>query len=96
VDPRARYDIAVLTASVVGRSIQRTLAALRARLGDVAYNILFHSAPYRVTGDYHWHVHILPKLTTRGGFELGSGVLINVMPPELAAEDLRSEVVARA
>jgi UDPglucose--hexose-1-phosphate uridylyltransferase len=80
----------------MGRSIQLTLAALRSRLGDVAYNVMFHSAPYRVGSDYHWHVHLLPKVTTRGGFELGSGVLINVMPPERAADELRAEVGAPA
>ena len=37
---------------------------------------------------YHWHVHILPNLTTRAGFELGTGVLINVVAPEKAAEEL--------
>jgi UDPglucose--hexose-1-phosphate uridylyltransferase len=82
--------------SAVGRSIQVGLAALQARLGDIAYNLLFHSAPYRVSGDYHWHVHVLPQLTTRGGFELGSGVLINVVQPERAAEELGSEVGAPA
>ena len=56
--------------AAVGRAVQRSLAALRARLGDIAYNVMFHSAPYRVSGDYHWHIHVLPKLTTRGGFEL--------------------------
>jgi UDPglucose--hexose-1-phosphate uridylyltransferase len=82
--------------SAVGRSVQVALAALRSHLGDVAYNLLFHSAPYRVSGDYHWHVHVIPQVTTRGGFELGSGVLINVVAPERAAEDLRSEVGAPA
>jgi UDPglucose--hexose-1-phosphate uridylyltransferase len=82
--------------AAVGRSIQLALAALRSRLGEVAYNIMFHSASYRVSGDYHWHVHILPKVTTRGGFELGSGVLINVVPPERAADELRAEVGAPA
>jgi galactose-1-phosphate uridylyltransferase len=38
----------------------------------------------------------LPKVTTRGGFELGSGVLINVMAPERAADELRAEVKAFA
>jgi UDPglucose--hexose-1-phosphate uridylyltransferase len=80
----------------VGRSVQRALAALRSRLGEVAYNVMFHSAPYRVSGDFHWHVHIVPKVTTRGGFELGSGVLINVVYPERAAEELRTEVAAPA
>jgi UDPglucose--hexose-1-phosphate uridylyltransferase len=82
--------------AAVGRSIQLTLAAMRARLGDVAYNVMLHSAPYRVSSDYHWHAHVLPKVTTRGGFELGSGVLINVMAPERAADEMRAEVTAVA
>jgi UDPglucose--hexose-1-phosphate uridylyltransferase len=82
--------------AATGRSIQLALAALRARLGRVAYNVMFHSAPYRVSGDYHWHAHVLPKVTTRGGFELGSGVLINVMSPERATDELRAEVSAVA
>jgi len=82
--------------SAMGRAVQRSLAALRTRLGDVAYNVMFHSAPYRVSGDYHWHIHVLPKVTTRGGFELGSGVLINVVPPEIAAAELRVAIPAPA
>ena len=58
-------------------------------VGDVSYNLVFHSAPFRVHDDFHWHVHVLPKLATRAGFELGTGVLLNVMPPELAAQALR-------
>ncbi len=73
----------------VGRAVRSALQVLSEHLGDIAYNIVFHSAPYRATGMYHWHVHILPYLTTRAGFELGTGVLINVVSPEKAAEDLR-------
>ncbi|MGH9076264.1 MAG: galactose-1-phosphate uridylyltransferase [Acidimicrobiales bacterium] len=82
--------------SGVGRAVQRGLSALTTRLGDIAYNVMFHSAPFRVSGDYHWHVHVLPKATTRGGFELGSGVLINVVTPEQAAGELRTELAAVA
>ncbi|MGI8793556.1 MAG: hypothetical protein ACR2H3_10315, partial [Acidimicrobiales bacterium] len=57
--------------------------------GDVAYNIVFHSAPFRARGEFHWHVHLLPKVTTRAGFELGTGVLINVLAPEIAASQVR-------
>ena len=78
--------------AAVGRSIRLALSAMRAHLGDLSYNVMFHSAPYRVRGDYHWHAHILPKATTRGGFELGSGVLINVVAPERAAIELRTEL----
>jgi UDPglucose--hexose-1-phosphate uridylyltransferase len=74
----------------VGRDIREALRALTAQLGDLAYNIVFHSAPYNSHGIYHWHVHILPKLATRAGFELGTGVPINVVAPEASAEELRA------
>jgi UDPglucose--hexose-1-phosphate uridylyltransferase len=75
--------------AAVGRALQRGLAALRSSLGDVAYNVIFHSAPYRTAGDFHWHAHVLPKATTVAGFELGTGVVINVVSPEEAASRLR-------
>ncbi len=73
----------------VGQAVRSALRALNDAIGDVAYNVVFHSAPYSSTGEYHWHVHILPCLTTRAGFELGTGVMINVVGPEKAAEDIR-------
>ncbi|HUY86009.1 MAG TPA: DUF4921 family protein [Acidimicrobiales bacterium] len=72
----------------VGTAIRDGMRKLREHLGDVAYNIVFHVAPYRTIGCYHWHVHIWPKVTTLAGFELGTGVLINIVPPEFAAEEL--------
>lgn len=80
--------------AAVGRSLRAVLHQLRNRLGDVAYNLVFHSAPYRAHEPYHWHVHIWPKLTTMAGFELGTGVLINIVAPEQAAEELRLVVPA--
>jgi UDPglucose--hexose-1-phosphate uridylyltransferase len=78
----------------VGRALRTCLGQLRDRVGDVAYNIVFHSAPYRVNEPFHWHVHVLPKATTRAGFEMGTGVAINVVAPEYAAEALRATVPA--
>ena len=80
--------------AAVGRALQRGLAALRTCVGDIAYNVVFHSAPYRSAGDFHWHAHVLPKATTRAGFELGTGVVINVVSPEEAATNLRSGTCA--
>lgn len=80
--------------AAVGRSLRAVLLRLREHLGDVAYNLVFHSAPYRVSSTYHWHVHVWPKLTTMAGFELGTGVLINIVSPEAAAEELRVKVPA--
>ena len=73
----------------VGRTIRSALAILAERLGDVAYNLIFHTAPHHHGGTYHWHAHIWPKLATTAGFERGTGVLINITPPELAAQELR-------
>jgi len=38
---------------------------------------------------FSWHIRILPRLTTPAGFELGSGMSINTVLPEDAAEYLR-------
>ncbi len=77
--------------TAVGRATQKALLSLRDAVGDVAYNIVFHTAPFRSPTDYHWHVHIVPKITTPAGIELGTGVPINVVAPETAAEELRVE-----
>ncbi len=78
----------------VGRGLRAVLGQLRDRLGDIAYNLVFHSAPYRAPEPYHWHVHVWPKLTTQAGFELGTGVLINIVAPEQATDELRVAVPA--
>ncbi|MFK8024271.1 MAG: galactose-1-phosphate uridylyltransferase [Ilumatobacter sp.] len=74
----------------VGLAIRDAIGHLHAALGDVAFNLGVHTAPHQHTGDYHWHVHIWPQITTQAGFERGTGVLINIVSPESAAEALRS------
>ena len=77
----------------VGIAIRDSLVALREVHGDVAYNVVFHTAPHRYNGAYHWHVHLFPKLVTTAGFERGTGVMINIVPPETAAAQLRNVAV---
>ena len=76
----------------VGKALKIALERQRNVLGDIAYNLVFHSAPYRAPEPYHWHVHVVPKLTTVAGFEMGTGVLINIVNPEQAAEELAAPV----
>jgi UDPglucose--hexose-1-phosphate uridylyltransferase len=52
-------------------------------------NLWVRTAP-RATEEFCWHVDIVPRLTIRAGFELGTGVELNVYPPERAAADLRA------
>ena len=70
-----------------------SLVALRDIHGDISYNLVFHTAPHHYNGSYHWHVHLFPKLVTTAGFERGTGVMINIVPPETAAAQLRNVAV---
>lgn len=74
----------------VGIAIRDALAHLVKVLGDIAFNLAFHTAPSHHSGVYHWHVHLWPKLTTTAGFERGTGVMLNIVAPESAAAELRS------
>jgi UDPglucose--hexose-1-phosphate uridylyltransferase len=56
--------------------------------GSPELNLWVATAP-RGDEHFHWHVDIAPRLTTKAAFELGTGVDINVYPPERAAADLR-------
>ncbi|HWM20640.1 MAG TPA: galactose-1-phosphate uridylyltransferase [Ilumatobacteraceae bacterium] len=73
----------------MGRALRDATAFLNQALGDIAYNVGFHTAPHQHGGEFHWHIHLWPNLHTIAGFERGTGVLINVVPPEQAAEVLR-------
>ncbi len=74
----------------VGCALRDATAFLNRAIGDVSYNVGFHTAPHQHEGEYHWHAHVWPNLATQAGFERGTGVLINIMPPEQAAETLRN------
>lgn len=69
--------------------IATALRALAGALGALPQlNLWVRTAP-RGSEEFCWHVDILPRLTIRAGFELGTEVDINVYPPERAASDLR-------
>ena len=51
-------------------------------------NLWIRTAP-RDAEEFCWHVDLAPRLTVRAGFELGTGVEVDVYPPERAAADLR-------
>jgi UDPglucose--hexose-1-phosphate uridylyltransferase len=74
------------------QALRTTVARLGAALGKPAYNFIVHSNPLRDASSpsYHWHIEVMPALTRVAGFEWGSGFYINPVPPEEAAEFLRS------
>jgi len=42
------------------------------------------------SGFIHWYLRVVPRVATASGFELGSGMYINSLIPEKAAEYLRN------
>jgi UDPglucose--hexose-1-phosphate uridylyltransferase len=73
-------------------AIRDVLRAIRAACADPDFNLVIFSAPSDGIAEttFHWHVKVLPKLATPAGFELGSAMSINTVPPEDAAEGLRA------
>ncbi len=67
------------------------LSAIRRACADPDFNLVLYSAPSNGHRDdvFHWHIKIVPKLSTPAGFELGSAMAINTVPPEDAALALR-------
>ncbi|WP_091102843.1 hypothetical protein [Nonomuraea pusilla] len=76
----------------VAALLVRVLGGLRRLLGDVPYNYAIVGAPNGGEGArwFQWHVQIVPRLTIAAGFELGSGMAVNIVPPERAAAELRN------
>jgi UDPglucose--hexose-1-phosphate uridylyltransferase len=73
-------------------TLQTSLRALASLLSDPPYNLVFHIGPTKARDKlYHWHIEVYPKLATQAGFELGSGMYINTVMPEVAAQALRRE-----
>jgi UDPglucose--hexose-1-phosphate uridylyltransferase len=74
--------------------LKKTLRALDCALDPWDYNLVVQSC---ARGDedesyFLWHIEIFPRLTTPAGFELGSGMFINPVRPEEAAEFLRASL----
>jgi UDPglucose--hexose-1-phosphate uridylyltransferase len=75
---------------VGGPMLATALRALAGALGALPqFNLWVRTAP-RGVDEFCWHIDIVPRLTIRAGFELGTGVEINVYEPERAAADLRA------
>jgi UDPglucose--hexose-1-phosphate uridylyltransferase len=84
--PRARFeDDGPTGAALLHDGLRRLARHLGA---SPPLNLWVRTAP-RGAEQFHWHVDIAPRLTIKAGFELGTGVDINVYPPEQAASDLR-------
>jgi UDPglucose--hexose-1-phosphate uridylyltransferase len=85
-----RREAARFDEDTVGGAMLRTALRLLAERfdGSPELNLWLRTAP-RGAEHFHWHIDIVPRLSVRASFELGTGVDINIYPPERAAADLR-------
>jgi UDPglucose--hexose-1-phosphate uridylyltransferase len=83
-------DLSENEISAFAKTLKASLKALKDLVNDPPYNYGFHLAINEDAQDYyHWHLEVYPKLAIWAGFELSSGIYINTVTPEKAAEDLK-------
>jgi UDPglucose--hexose-1-phosphate uridylyltransferase len=74
----------------IADATRSVLARLAVATGDAPYNLVVHTAPPGASREsFHWYVEVQTRMTVVAGFEQGTGILVNTVPPELAAQQLR-------
>lgn len=89
------HEITISERKALAQIMKEVFSRLFERMRNPAYNFYIHTVPFggiteSKTHDdrhsYHWHVVVLPRVNIWAGFELGTEVYVNVMPPEKAAK----------
>jgi UDPglucose--hexose-1-phosphate uridylyltransferase len=85
--PHPRFeDDGPLAASLLHEVVTRLEAVLGAM---PPFNLWVRTAP-RGARSFCWRIDLLPRLGQLAGLELGTGVNLNALAPEAAAEQLRA------
>jgi UDPglucose--hexose-1-phosphate uridylyltransferase len=84
--PRTRFQD---DGPVGARLLHEALSRLQSALGGLPpLNMWVRTAPSGA-GEFCWHLDVLPRLAQLAGLEMGTGVSLNIVPPETAAASLR-------
>lgn len=72
--------------------VQDILYRIYAGLRDPDYNMIIRTNPVKEAGSnhFHWYISMVLRVSRMAGFEMGSGMHINTLPPEEAAMFLRN------
>jgi UDPglucose--hexose-1-phosphate uridylyltransferase len=89
------HDFGAAPAAVLrdlARAIRGVLMRMRRLLEDPPYSLVLHSSPLGefTREEYHWHFELVPRPPQTLGLEWGTGIYINPVAPEIAAERLRA------
>lgn len=58
-------------------------------MDDPAYNMLLHIEPFAASQQGRWYFELFPRLTRAAGFEWGTDIWVNPVPPSVAARQLQ-------
>lgn len=95
---RYNYEVWVFPKKHIARLEDANLSALaeimlrllqKIHKAGIDYNMLIQHGPFGE--DFHLHIEICPRLAIWGGFELGTGITINSVSPEEAAQFYREQ-----
>jgi UDPglucose--hexose-1-phosphate uridylyltransferase len=86
-------DITQDEVRVFAKTLKSCLSGLKRLANDPPYNFGFHLTMNKTARKYyHWHLEVYPRLAIWAGFEKSTGMYINTVTPEAAAESLRKTV----
>jgi UDPglucose--hexose-1-phosphate uridylyltransferase len=86
-------DLTQSEVKIFAETLKTCLSGLKQLVNDPPYNYGFHLAISKDACDYyHWHLEVYPKLAIWAGFEKSTGMYINTVTPETAAETLRKTI----
>jgi UDPglucose--hexose-1-phosphate uridylyltransferase len=73
------------TALDLAQCLQKVIITLRKILGDFSYN-------YYISPKPPFYLRIIPRILTRGGFEIGTGLSTNVLDPKEASQTIKNNL----
>ena len=80
------------TQKQLAEALGKAFCKLNKALNSPPFNYWIHTQPHHkeeAADYYHWHLEIAPRVSKFGGYEMGSGVVIDVVSPEVAANFLK-------
>jgi len=87
------HTISPETQMFLADAMRTAFNRLNKALNFPPFNYWIHTQPCHkedTADSYHWHLEIAPRVSKFGGYEMGSGVVIDVVSPEVAARFLKN------
>lgn len=79
--------------ATLAQLLQKTLIRLTKKAQEPALKKIHPNEPFSynfyISHDTNWYLRIIPRLIHRAGFELGTGLNVNIVDPVSASEELK-------